>query len=199
MNEAAFLDALAADPLDGVTRRVYADWLEERGDPRAEYLRREIELADIPIDDPRWPALACWVRERVDAHDPAWVAAACPLYEVWLHGYPEGEKLPAIHVVYAFVRVGIGLDEAKALIDSVPSRILAGVPFAAALRGATILLANLGGDPRRATIWPCREVARGSCEGGRFAKQQSLDLTLWQGLRLSRPDAGHAASGSMPS
>ena len=31
----AFVDAINADPTDFETRRVYADWLEERGDPAA--------------------------------------------------------------------------------------------------------------------------------------------------------------------
>ena len=34
-DELAFLRALIASPDDNDLRRVYADWLEERGDPRA--------------------------------------------------------------------------------------------------------------------------------------------------------------------
>jgi uncharacterized protein (TIGR02996 family) len=37
--EEAFLEAIRANPRDKTARLVYADWLEERGDPRAEYLR----------------------------------------------------------------------------------------------------------------------------------------------------------------
>ncbi len=37
--EQAFLDSIGANPGDNTPRLVYADWLEERGDPRAEYLR----------------------------------------------------------------------------------------------------------------------------------------------------------------
>jgi uncharacterized protein (TIGR02996 family) len=39
--EEAFLAAVRAEPEDDGHRLVYADWLEERGDPRAEYLRLE--------------------------------------------------------------------------------------------------------------------------------------------------------------
>jgi uncharacterized protein (TIGR02996 family) len=42
-DEAHFLEAIASDPTDD-TRQVYADWLEERGDPRAEYVRLEAAL-----------------------------------------------------------------------------------------------------------------------------------------------------------
>jgi uncharacterized protein (TIGR02996 family) len=37
--EAAFLRAIAEAPGDGAPRLVYADWLDERGDARGEYLR----------------------------------------------------------------------------------------------------------------------------------------------------------------
>jgi uncharacterized protein (TIGR02996 family) len=42
--EAAFLSAMLANPDDISTWLVYADWLAERGDPRADYLRLEVEL-----------------------------------------------------------------------------------------------------------------------------------------------------------
>jgi carbon storage regulator len=37
--EEAFLGAITAGPDDEATRLVYADWLEERGDPLGEFLR----------------------------------------------------------------------------------------------------------------------------------------------------------------
>ncbi len=43
--EAALLEKIVAAPEEESTRLVYADWLEERGDPRAEYLRTELALA----------------------------------------------------------------------------------------------------------------------------------------------------------
>jgi uncharacterized protein (TIGR02996 family) len=41
--EDAFIQAVLASPEDEATRLVYADWLEERGDLRAAYLRAEVE------------------------------------------------------------------------------------------------------------------------------------------------------------
>jgi uncharacterized protein (TIGR02996 family) len=38
-DEPAFLASIAARPADALTRLVYADWLDERADPRGEYLR----------------------------------------------------------------------------------------------------------------------------------------------------------------
>ncbi|MGL6075034.1 MAG: TIGR02996 domain-containing protein [Fimbriiglobus sp.] len=51
MNEdRAFLNAILANPQDRLLRLVYADWLEERGDPRSEYLRVACRLAEISED-----------------------------------------------------------------------------------------------------------------------------------------------------
>jgi uncharacterized protein (TIGR02996 family) len=46
-DEAGFLNALRANPEDIETRLVYADWLEERGDPRHELIRLEVEAERI--------------------------------------------------------------------------------------------------------------------------------------------------------
>jgi uncharacterized protein (TIGR02996 family) len=53
-DEAAFLAAIAAAPDDALPRLVFADWLEERNDPRAVWVRD----ADI------------WEWMKPDAHDP---------------------------------------------------------------------------------------------------------------------------------
>jgi uncharacterized protein (TIGR02996 family) len=58
--EAGFIAALLAEPGDRTTLLVYADWLDERGDPRAEYLRL---LAAGKADDPRLVEL----RQRLDS------------------------------------------------------------------------------------------------------------------------------------
>src|SRR5262245_44337117 len=47
MNEADFIVAILSRPDDENLRLVYADWLEERGEPRAEFLRRESELTGV--------------------------------------------------------------------------------------------------------------------------------------------------------
>src|SRR5262249_22341184 len=48
----AFLQALRENPHDETTRLVLADWLEERGDPRAEHLRAWAEIARLPPTRP---------------------------------------------------------------------------------------------------------------------------------------------------
>src|SRR5262249_34751659 len=44
-DDRAFIRAIQSSPNDPTLRLVYADWLEERGDPRGDFLRLEAELA----------------------------------------------------------------------------------------------------------------------------------------------------------
>ena len=74
MDDSSFLAAIAADPSNNELRLVYADWLEEQGDRRAEYLRMEVEF-DQRIG--RTPA-ARRLRNRLFtlrfAMEPGWLA-----------------------------------------------------------------------------------------------------------------------------
>src|SRR2546429_228451 len=96
--ERAFLDALAADPGDDVTRLVYADWLDERGDDRAAYLRGEVELAALADHDARHAPLAGRLRGRRQAIEPAWLARAGKRFDVVLFGYCQRRRVPFIKV-----------------------------------------------------------------------------------------------------
>jgi len=74
MSETAFLRAIHDRPREPAPRLVYADWLEERGDPRGPWLRLEVELAGLPPADPQRAELGhCLeaLRSRLDAH---WLA-----------------------------------------------------------------------------------------------------------------------------
>jgi uncharacterized protein (TIGR02996 family) len=74
MNAAdALLAAVHADPHDDGPRLVYADWLDEHGDPeRAEFIRVQCELARASEDDPRRPTLEGRERLLLSRHGKAW-------------------------------------------------------------------------------------------------------------------------------
>jgi uncharacterized protein (TIGR02996 family) len=70
-DETAFWLAIAADPDDDRPRLVYADWLEEQGDPRGEFVRVQIELARSDGADDRrtqlrWREAALLAEHRAD-------------------------------------------------------------------------------------------------------------------------------------
>ena len=71
----AFLRAILATPADTTARLVYADWLDDRSDPRGTYLRAEMDLQTQP--DPNGPHAGA-LRERLANLkrdiDPDWLA-----------------------------------------------------------------------------------------------------------------------------
>jgi len=50
-DEAVFFSAILAAPDDPLPKLVFADWLDERGDPRGAYLRRTVEHGVRPVHD----------------------------------------------------------------------------------------------------------------------------------------------------
>ncbi len=66
--EEGFLRAIGANPDDEATRLVYADWLEERGDPLGEFLR--IQCQQKRLEERK---RALWA-----AHGVAWIASLPP-------------------------------------------------------------------------------------------------------------------------
>src|SRR5438132_1713488 len=51
-DEAGFLAAIGANPRDDVSRLVYADWLDERGDDRGQLVRLHLALLTLAPDHP---------------------------------------------------------------------------------------------------------------------------------------------------
>jgi uncharacterized protein (TIGR02996 family) len=73
--EDPFILAILAAPEDEAPRLIYADWLEERGDPRGEYLRLDCRLAGLPQDDQRFDGMVTSLRELSAWIDQQWLRA----------------------------------------------------------------------------------------------------------------------------
>jgi uncharacterized protein (TIGR02996 family) len=57
-DRAVFLEAIRADPADATARMVYADWLDEQGDPYGEVVRLLCEVQrEAYADTPAWQRL----------------------------------------------------------------------------------------------------------------------------------------------
>jgi uncharacterized protein (TIGR02996 family) len=69
--EKAFLDVIRERPDDDTPRLAYADWLNERGDPRGEFIRLQCELAKAP-QNPRRAEMAAREGELLRAHQREW-------------------------------------------------------------------------------------------------------------------------------
>jgi uncharacterized protein (TIGR02996 family) len=69
----AFVQAICESPDDDTPRLVYADYLDERGDPRGEFIRVQCELARLPEDDERREDLEAKERELLRRHRREWL------------------------------------------------------------------------------------------------------------------------------
>jgi uncharacterized protein (TIGR02996 family) len=74
-DEAAFLRALRERPDDETTRLVYTDWLDDRSDPRAEYLRAEAAWVALQPSDEQYRPLYRRVSRLAAGLEPEWFAA----------------------------------------------------------------------------------------------------------------------------
>lgn len=93
-DEQPFLDAIFARSGDDGPRLVYADFLDESGDPvdaaRAEFIRVQIALAKLPADHPRRPELVNRETELKLAHRDSWTAHLAGLGPDTTAGFRRG-------------------------------------------------------------------------------------------------------------
>jgi uncharacterized protein (TIGR02996 family) len=75
-DEAALLASIREHPDDDARRLVYADWLDDHGDPqRAAFIRVQCRLAALDEDDPQRRELQRQEYELLAEHGGAWAAA----------------------------------------------------------------------------------------------------------------------------
>jgi type IV pilus assembly protein PilB len=74
-HDEAFLQAILEAPEDDTPRLIYADWLEEQGDPRGEFIRLQAQLARMSEDDPHRPGLEDRARLLLEEQSPRWAGS----------------------------------------------------------------------------------------------------------------------------
>jgi uncharacterized protein (TIGR02996 family) len=72
--ESALIRAVLADPGTALPRQIYADWLDERGDRRGEYLRLVCDLDMCRCSDDEAENARERIRELQATIDPFWLA-----------------------------------------------------------------------------------------------------------------------------
>lgn len=70
--ERALLEEIAEHPDDDMPRLIYADWLEERGSPRAEFIRVQCELEQTQ-ETARYQQLRGMEKEFLKQHEREWL------------------------------------------------------------------------------------------------------------------------------
>src|SRR5262249_39666688 len=98
-----FLNAILANPDDDGLRMVFADWLEERGDPRGEFIRVQCELERMQPDDPRRPPLFARELALIRDNKDSWIGPFCR--ELFHWDFRRGFLQEIICTLEAFLRL----------------------------------------------------------------------------------------------
>src|SRR5262245_6313595 len=147
-DDRAFLASLVGNPKDDAPWLVYADWLDERGDPRGEYLRLVHDLAIRPDPDRR---------RRLNAVRPT-------LPREWLVVVEQPAILRANSTAYWPLWFGFGLGDLRRFdsinvgfqyssLPCVPSDWVAGFEYWLARMADGIVPVDVNADDPRALAW----------------------------------------------
>ena len=82
--EEVFLQSIIEAPDDDLPRLAYADWLEEQGHPRGEFIHVQIDLARLPADDPRRLNLHRREQELLQRHAWEWAEPLGERIREWM-------------------------------------------------------------------------------------------------------------------
>ena len=97
----SFFTDIVSRPDDDGPRLVLADWLEDQGDPRGEFIRIQCELAQLDWDVPRFDELSLQESDLLRRHRAKWVKLADKTTGVAYGGYdPFGVLLGESRRVY---------------------------------------------------------------------------------------------------
>jgi uncharacterized protein (TIGR02996 family) len=166
----AFLQGIIESPDDDAPRLVYADWLDEHGQPeRAEFIRAQIDLAGRPPRDPRRPPLEKRQRALLRKHGARWFLAPPPTTPWQLganptlaRGFPDSYGCGArallqggaeLFARWPLTRLWLGIDDAPELVGA-----LARAPFLSRLRQLN-LYCPLAGPGPLAPLFASRHLA----------------------------------------
>jgi len=96
MHNEAFHQIILENPVDDAPRLIYADWLEEHGDPRGEFIRLQCELAKLPKEHPTRAELHDREAQLLADHQDEWVASLRPWVTSWRfqRGFVEQVTVP---------------------------------------------------------------------------------------------------------
>ena len=121
-DEEAFLAALAERPGDDLTRLVFADWLDERGDGRAAYLRLVVEVAARIKANRPYRRLASQVGRLAEGIELTWREVAGKRFSLRLDSFDPAFKIWTIRAVLRATRVE--LNSAVSIVEHAPTLIL---------------------------------------------------------------------------
>ncbi|MFO0821907.1 MAG: ribosomal protein L7/L12 [Gemmataceae bacterium] len=206
--EAAFLEALKANPADDTVRLVYADWLDEHAEPaKAEYLRHVATLALAEEEYAREQPHETRLFALAATLPTGWQAEVGHRFQVIFYGCPQPGKV--ISIIKAVRTVtGFGLGQARDAVIASSCVLLKGVTFDQALlardaireAGGTVYLHPCERSDRPVTVfynliatrWPTEPMPAtqaAECKAA-FAMflQRAMNLGAVEARRLAKND-----------
>lgn len=163
-----FLSAICADPEDDTTRLVYADWLEENGEPaRSEFIRVQVERARLRAEGCDCAELALRDLELRQAHGDRWRQELPRLSGVNWHRFWRGFVSGADVTEWRFfpkaadalfATAPVQFLHLSALYGGPAAEELARSPYLARLRGLILSRSSLWGDSGKA-FWSTPALA----------------------------------------
>jgi len=206
------LDEVLAHPDDDVPRRILADWLSERGDPRGELIAVQCELAVRGAHDPERRDLERRELDLLQAHGNRWITelgltdvkAARPrgpiehmvgATVVFRRGFPDEASLPiadAIGAMPAFLRTPLRRLVVTEVHDVAIAELAARAPIRSLtslrLRNGNGSLGALGNGPWITTI---AELALQRIRGRGVDELAAAAFPALRSLELDEIDFGH--------
>lgn len=119
-----FIAEILNDPFDDGPRLIYADWLEEQGDPRNEFLRNEVTAAGLGVDHPDREQLDRELAAMLRGLDRGWVEAVGKRYDVVLLSFGS-QKINACKAVKG--TCGWSLMVTKRMVELAPVKLMKSV------------------------------------------------------------------------
>ena len=161
--DAAFLQAIIASPDDDALRLAYADYLDERGDPRGEFIRIQIDLARLPEGDKRREVLEARERQVLMEHEDEFIG---PFRSPLLHWrFRRG-------FVTGFAHAGL-FQRTEVIVDYVGYRCWSYLRF---YGDGFVIFVTSDGSPSQVARWFRRgdsSLGRQPPPAGRYALQQT--------------------------
>lgn len=101
----AFVAAIRAQPTDDTLRLVYADWLDERDDPRGAFVRLEYRLHGMHEADPDYRKLQQQLGALGGSLDVRWLVAVCRAHAEYGPPHQHANRCP-LNVLGTFYTLG---------------------------------------------------------------------------------------------
>ncbi|WP_088256217.1 ribosomal protein L7/L12 [Fimbriiglobus ruber] len=119
--EEGFLKAIRSNPADDLGRLVYTDWLEERGDDRARYLRLLVSTATRLRENQSCLRAVTRLYKLSETLNAEWREAVGKRYDLVL----DSVRPDSVDITIDAVRgiTGLGLDASRRLVRGTPSVI----------------------------------------------------------------------------